>query len=140
MNLKNLRLRMHEIISNNEITFLKDIPDNITINKYGKFCYYKFLELDINNILKFLYELEDNEIYTLIPFITKNNKPDQPYIILSQQILITKNSNSRSIVKYIYNKCMDTLDLYNIDKLEDTTIVFKFKKIEFTSEDNNKFV
>jgi hypothetical protein len=64
----------------------------IDINKFGKFYCYNCSELDGNTVWRFLNELEFNRIYTFIPFISVNSRPDEPYIILSQQILVSSNS------------------------------------------------
>jgi hypothetical protein len=49
----------------------------------------------------FLSELDFKKIYTVIPFISINNRPDQPYIILSQQFLVTDQSNRLLITNMI---------------------------------------
>jgi hypothetical protein len=76
----------------------------------------------------------------LIPFISANNRPDEPYIILSQQILITNNSNSLLISEYINNKIIDTMNLYNINSLENTTLIFKYKSIKINFNEYDKFI
>ena len=91
---KEMNKIMFNIISTKEITYLKDLDKRININKYGKFNYYKIYEFNNSNIWNFFNELEDNKVYTLIPFISANDRPDEPYIILSPQILITNNSNT----------------------------------------------
>lgn len=92
--IEQMKIKMFDLISTKEITYLKDLDRRININKKGKFEYHKFNELNTYNIWIFLYELEENNIYTLIPFISKNDRPDEPYIILSQQFLITNNSKA----------------------------------------------
>jgi hypothetical protein len=138
--LQQLKTKMFDLISVKEITFLKDLDYRITINKNGKFCYYNCLELDSSNISKFLCKLEDNKVYSLIPFISANDKSDEPYIILSQSILITNKSNPLLISRYIYNKCIDTMKLYNIAELKDFNVIFKYKSVEIDFEAKNKFV
>lgn len=136
-----LKTKMFEIISTKQITFLKELDNRITINKFGKFYFHKFLEITSSNIWRFfLYRLDENKVYTLIPFISANNKPDEPYIILSQQILITTKSDPILISKYINNKISDAVDLYNIQNLNDLNIIFKYKQVEISFEENNKFV
>lgn len=95
---------MFDLISTKEITYLKDLYKRIVINKHGKFEYHKFFELNSYNIWIFLYELEANNIYTLIPMLSKHDNPSEPYIILSQQILITDNSKASLISNYISKK------------------------------------
>jgi hypothetical protein len=65
---------------------------------------------------KFLYQLEDDKkIYAIIPLFSKNSTPNEPYIVLSQTFLITKNSNSSLILKLLTDKVDKTCDLYDID-------------------------
>src|ERR1700704_1512004 len=129
-NIQEMNIKMFKIISTKEINYLKDLDKRIHINKYGKFNHYK--------IYNFIYELEEDKVYTLIPFISKNDRPDEPYIILSQQILVTYNSNPVLLTNYINNKISDTINLYNINKLE-VTIIFKFKKLKFNFNEHNSF-
>lgn len=135
-----LKTKMFDLISNKEITYLKDLDTRITINKNGKFCYHKCLEIDSNIIWKFTQKLEENKVYTLIPFISVNNNPDEPYIILSKQILITKKSNSFLISSYISNKISDTMKLYNILNFNGCCIIFKYKEVKVHFEEHNKFI
>jgi hypothetical protein len=121
---------MFESISTNEITLLHNLDKGININKHGKFNYYKFFDLNTISLWKFLYELDRNKVYILIPFISVNDNPDEPYTILSRQILITSNSSSLLLSKYIHNKINDTFDLYNIQDLEKFSVILKYKEIE----------
>lgn len=129
---KQMQTKMFEIISTKEITHLKDLDKRIKLNLYGKFYYWRIYEIKNSKILSFLNELEDNKVYTLIPYISANDKTNEPFIVLSQQILITSNSNSLLINDYINDKIKDTINLYNITELEGV-LIFKYKqvKIEF---------
>jgi hypothetical protein len=100
----------------------------ININKFGKF-YYKNFELGYSEIWRFLYQLDSNKVYTVIPLLSKNNRPDQPYIILSEQILVTNNSRAMLITKFIANKYENVIDLYDIKDLDNLNLVFKYKQI-----------
>lgn len=108
------------------------------MNKYGKFNYYKIYDFNHSKIWNFIYKIEENKVYTLIPFISKNDRPDEPYIILSQQILITYNSNPLLLTNYINNKINDTINLYNINGLE-AVIIFKYKPVEINFNKYNSF-
>jgi len=129
---KEIQTKMFDIISTKEITYLKDLDKIIKLNKYGRFNYWRIYEITNSKIWAFLNELEDNRVYTLIPYISANDRPDEPFIVLSQQILITSNSNSLLLCDYINNKIYNTKNLYNITELEGV-LIFKFKqvKIEF---------
>lgn len=58
-------------------------------------------DIDLNNIKNFISNLDDDKIYTIIPFISFNARYDEPYTVLSQQILVTKQSNPVLIGNYI---------------------------------------
>jgi predicted transcriptional regulator len=134
--------KIFELISTKEITFLKDLDRRISINKTGKF-YYKSnkytVELDTSIVRNFLHSLDTDSIYTLILILSANNTSDQPYIVLSKQILITKYSNTLIIHNYIENKINDAIVLYNIDEIENFNIVFKYKKVDIQFNQFNTF-
>lgn len=127
--IKQMQTKMFDIISTKEITYLKDLDKRIKLNLYGKFNYWRIYEVRNYKICQFLSELEDNKVYTLIPYISANDRTDEPFIVLSQQILITSNSNSLLINEYINNKINNTKYLYNITELEGV-IIFKFKEVK----------
>ena len=60
-------------------------------------------------------------MYTLILFISKNDRPDEPYIVLSQQILITYNSNPLLLTNYINNS------IFRIFKSSFLSFNYRFK-------------
>jgi len=134
--IKEMQTKMFEIISTKEITYLKDLDKRIKLNKYGKFNYWRIYEIRNYKIWSFLNELEDNKVYTLIPYISANDRKDEPIIVLSQQILITSNSNSLLINDYINNKIIETKYLYNITELEGV-LIFKFKEVKINFEEYN---
>ena len=134
-----MKIKMFNFISTKEITYLKDLDKRIKINKYGKFNYYKIYEFNHSKFWNFISELEDNKVYTLIPFISKNDRPNEPYIVLSQQILIIYNTNPMILTKFIDNKIIDTINLYNINKIEDAIIIFKFKSVKIEFNEHNSF-
>jgi hypothetical protein len=137
---------MYQNISTKEITLLKDLDNKIVIIKDGKYlfesnnCSYEtFLELHHNKIHKILNDLDDKKVYILIPFISINNRPDEPIIILSQQILVTNYSNSLLITNYINQKIDKSFALFNIYNLEKFNIVLKYKQVEFKFKEYHKF-
>lgn len=136
---KEMQTKMFEIISTKEITYLKDLDKRIKINKFGRYNYWRIYEIRNYKVWSFLNELEDNKVYILIPYISANDRRDEPFIVLSQQILITSNSNSLLINDYINNKILNTVNLYNITELNGV-LLFKYKsvKIEFHNLKDNK--
>jgi hypothetical protein len=61
--------------------------------------------------------------------MTINNRPNEPYIILSQQILVTRKSSSQLIALYLNRKIQSAINLYHIQQLE-FFITFKYKEVE----------
>lgn len=133
---KEIQTKMFDIISIKEITYLKDLDKRIKLNLYGRFNYWRIYEINNSKIWQFLNELEDNKVYTLIPYISANDKTNEPFIVLSQQILITSNSNSLLINECINNKIIETKNLYNITQLEGV-LIFKYKQVKINFQDKN---
>ena len=142
MNLKEklelIKTKMFDLISVNEITFLKEMDNRININKFGKY-YHKNLDFGYNKIWRFLNGLEDNKIYVLIPLISKNNRPDQPYIVLSQQILVSNNSNATVITEYITSKFDEMVGLYEFNDPTNLQLTFKYKLVDVNFNEHSKF-
>lgn len=139
--LKSVKENMYKYISTKEISLLKDLDNKMIINKQGYYSYYKYFGKEVHtpNIWNFLLKLEEKEIYIIIPFLTANCKPNEPYIILSQQILVSNNSNPYLIANYINDKIILAYDLYNLYGLESCNIIFKYKKIEIKVDINSNF-
>lgn len=76
-----------------KISFLKDINKDIYINKSWKFYYFKIFRIDLDHISNFIYNLKDNEIYIINPIISINCQSTHPHVNLSEQFLITNESN-----------------------------------------------
>jgi hypothetical protein len=57
MNLDQLKSKILEVISKNEITFLKELDSKITIDKRGKFFFFECPELTMSNLSRFLQDL-----------------------------------------------------------------------------------
>jgi hypothetical protein len=131
---KEIQTKMFDIISTKNITYLKDLDKRIKLNLYGKFHYWRIYEIRNYKIWSFLSNLEDNKVYTLIPYISANDRRDEPYIVLSQQILITSNSNINLLTEFITNNINNTKYLYNITELEGV-IIFKYKQVKIDFQD-----
>jgi hypothetical protein len=129
--IQQIKNKMLELISTKSITYLRDLDMKIKINKDGKFYYSKFIEINNSNLREFLCNLEDNSIYTLIILYSKDDRTDEPYIVLTQQILITNNSMPLLIYNLIMNKLDRTIELYDMDLLNlNGKIIFKYKKVK----------
>jgi hypothetical protein len=110
--------KLFELISTKEITYLKDIKKSIDINCYGEFKYYKIFRTQIEDIKIFILNLDDNKIYTVIPLISVNCKIDDPILILSRQILITKFSNPVLIHKLVCDNLAISIEQFGIIDLQ----------------------
>jgi hypothetical protein len=86
----------------------------------------------------FITNLNSNSLYTVIPMISINNNPNEPYMVLSRSILVSKYSSYRMIQYYIYAKYLKSLEDFGIDNLEDYTLVFKYKKVRLDIDQINK--
>ena len=128
--LQHLKNEMYDLITTNNISFLWNLDKRIELNKTGKFSYHIFL-LGTSNIWGFLERLEEDKIYAIIPLLSKNNKSDEPYIVLSQTFLVTRKSNYRLIMEFISNKTNLTYDLYNMDEDNNLYLTFKYKEVKF---------
>jgi hypothetical protein len=92
---------LYKIISSIAITFLKDINEFCKVTFLGKYKYFKTYFFDLQSINEFIQLLEDDTIYVVIPIISKSGKTDDPYLILSKQILVTSYSNPDIVRNYL---------------------------------------
>jgi len=134
--LNSVQLEMEKHISTKKISLLCDLDKKIQIIKEGKFLYWKCQntkyesDLHSTSVYRYLHELEDGKIYTFIPFMTINNKHDEPSVILSQQILVTRNSNSQIIALYLNRKIQSAINSFKMNNLEEFFVTFKYKEID----------
>jgi hypothetical protein len=82
----------------------------------------------MKEIAEFLYYLDNNEMYIVIPLITVSRKMDDPHLILSRQFFVANNSNPIMIQNYLGEQMSKASDQFNMN-LDDYTSFFKFRKI-----------
>lgn len=138
-NILELNQKIFDLISTKNITFLKDVDTKINIIKNGQFKHFKIFNCDLDQVKNFIYNLDSNKIFTLIPFISINAKIDDPLIILSRQILISKNSDPILLYEHIYDRLLLTQEQFEINKLESFYTIFKYKYIEIDFNSYKKF-
>lgn len=131
--------KLFELISTKEITYLKDVKKSIDINCYGEFKHFKIFRTQIEDIKNFLFNLDENKIYTVIPLISVNCRIDDPYLILSRQILVTKFSNPVIIHNLICEKLDISTEQFGIVDLQFFFTLLKYKPIEINFDSYNKF-
>lgn len=127
---------LKENLSVKRIDFLSYIPKEILIDKKGQALYFKMEGLNINYISNFIYNIINNEVILIIPFITINNTIKDPYISLSPQFLLCKNSDPVLIYKYLSEQLNKAYEDYRIDH-EDLTfnLYFKHKRVNLSHKE-----
>lgn len=139
--LQQCRDAIYEKVSTKNITLLKDfeISQELRFNKNGKY-YYNIInrshELNNKHIYRFLEQLVDKKVYVIIPLLSVNNTPEEPYVILSKQILVSNNSNEKLITDYLNERIKLFFDLYFLGEPEQMYVTFKYKEIEFNYKQN----
>jgi hypothetical protein len=104
-------------MSLNKITYLDQILENkilIISDPYTDILYFS----DSLEIHQFLERLENDKVYVLsLEFILSwlTYDEDSPVITLSKPILITRNSNPRTISKFIKERIDLMIDSYFLD-------------------------
>ena len=123
---------IYNIISNKEITLLKNLDHKIDIDKKGKFKYYYINNMDIREIHIFVSRLHDEAIYSIIPFISISALDDDPHIILSKSILLTNYSSTKLVHDYLIEKLEQANLDFGLTNLEGQRfkLIFKYKRIE----------
>lgn len=141
--IQQLKQKMFDAISTKDISFLWNLDKRIDVNKFGKFSYHNFIEFDSGEMVRFLSDLEIGKIYAVIPILSKNVTPDEPFIVLSQTFLITIKSNHRIILEYINQKIFDSEDWYSIERYKtgesDLRVTFKYKEVKFDYKEFSQF-
>jgi hypothetical protein len=133
MNNNNNFKKFIENLCTKQIDFISNIPKEIYIDKRGQALYFKMFGLEINKINNFIYNISDNEVLLIIPFITKTNTIKDPYICLSSQFLLSNNSDPILIYRFLSEQLNKAYEDYMIDhdKLE-YSLYFKHKKVNLT--------
>ena len=68
------------------------------------------------NFSNFINNLDSNSLYYFIPIIKINFDLNNPYIVLSNSILISKFSDYRLIHYYVYNKFNQSINDFKLDR------------------------
>lgn len=135
----NLKQQMFDAISTKDISYLYNLDKRIRINAEGIYNFQTFVELHFYDVRRFFHKLEDDKIYVVIPILSKNNTPDQPFIVLSQQFLITRKSNFLLITRHLSDKIDECCDLYDIDFDNTFKITLKYKEVKLDYNEYKTF-
>jgi hypothetical protein len=133
----NLRFFL-EHISRNNITLLADINKEFFIDQANKSHYYEIYNFEREYFYNFITNLNSNSLYTVIPIISIKNNINEPYMVLSRSILVSKYSDYKLFREYIYSKYLKSLEDFGIDGLEDFNITLKYKKVRLDINQINK--
>ena len=128
-----MNLELLKNTSNNKITFLSDINHYVEINKSGKFKYFINYNFVIKLIKEFIDTLKPFSLYVMIPLISKTGKINDPYIILSKQILITEFSNYITVNEFLAEQLNTFLTDFELREIDNYFLIFKYKKISLTN-------
>lgn len=118
-------------ITKTHISFLSTIDKNLQIDKSKKYYYFNLYSWRLEIITRFISEIKDNDIYLIFPFITTTKRPNDAYLRLSDQFLVTNESNPKLISDYLESQW----NYSGFEFSEDTQawLYFKYKKV-FISE------
>lgn len=120
-------------ICTRNVTFLSDINKEFFINQSNKSNYQEIRTFEMGYFYDFITNLSHNSLYTVIPMIYIKGKPDEPYLVLSKSILVTKYSDYKLIHHYIFERYLKSKDSFEIID-EDFLLVLKYKKVNFDKE------
>ena len=130
---------VYDLISNKDIAFLHELNHKLKINKNGKYKYFKMNNFELEDIKNFLNNLDHKKIYILIPFISFNDRSDEPFTVLSQQILLTRDSIPVLLNNYLDSKINKTFELFNSNLINSYYTIFKYKSVEIDYKSINNF-
>ena len=84
----------------------------------------------MDQIQNFIYNIKDNDVFLIYPFISVSCLHTDPYINLSRQFLVTNKSNPRIIASYLYYQLENAG--YNFEFAHDEFdfyLFLKYKKV-----------
>jgi hypothetical protein len=115
-------------ISTDRITFLSDVSRQINVDKTNFPNYFFSDSIEIKQIEHFLNNLKFDSLYTVNLMISLEGKREDPYIVLSKTILLSKYSNAITINDYILSRYEIAQNQFYFD-LDSYYIIFKYKKV-----------
>jgi hypothetical protein len=134
MNINNLKANF----CTKQIDFISNIPREILIDKRGRAFYFRMFGLDINKISNFIYNIKEDDVLLIRPFMTVSNNIKDPYIHLSPQFLICNNSDPILIYKYLIEQLNIAYDDYKIDHENiKYNLYFKYKIVNLSHKNFN---
>ena len=116
-------------LTRNQITFLRDIPADINVDKTSGWRHYYF-DGSLSELSSFIKLIEDDKIYLLIPFFGSSKSLSNARLRLSEPFLVDNRSNSALIIKFILEQWNSSgFELKQDIRL---SFSFEFKRVWFT--------
>lgn len=91
-------------LTTTKISFLKDIPSNISVDKTSQWRVHYFEGLSIDEMSSFIKSIKDDNIYLLIPLFTNSKSWSNTTLNVSESFLVNNKSNSVLIVNFILDQ------------------------------------
>jgi len=113
-------------INQDRIIFLSSIHRDWAVDKSEKYHYHNLYELNLENITNFLSMIRNEDIMLISPFVTYTKKISDPYLILSEQFLVNKNSKPEIIFDFMFDQWSQS----NFgNEIDNQSLFFYFKLI-----------
>jgi len=112
-------------LTTNQITFLRNIPSLIKVDKTSGWKHHYFDH--IAEISTFIKLIGDDKVYLLIPFINTFESPSKPRLRLSDPFLVINKSNSVLIINFIIDQWESSG--FNNNSGTPITVSFEYKRI-----------
>ncbi len=115
-------------LTTKQITFLRDVPSGIKVDKTSGWRHHYFDGFNIHEISSYIKLIENDKIYLVIPFFSSSKSLSNARLRLSDPFLINNKSNPALIAKFLY-------DQWNSSGFNNTTLLsfsFEFKRVWFT--------
>jgi len=109
-------------LTRNQITFLRDIPADINVDKTSGWRHYYF-DGSLSELSSFIKLINDDKIYLLIPFFSNSKSLSNARLRISEPFLVNNKSNSALIIKFI----LDQWNSSGFELKQDTQIQFSFE-------------
>jgi len=102
--------------SKTEISFLNDVPSDITVDMTSGWRFHFFHEVSIYNIATFIKTIPDDKIYLIIPLLSGSKSISKATLNLSDPFLINNRSDCNLILKFIIDQWDNSGFTVKLDK------------------------
>jgi len=94
---------MNMNLTRNNISFLRDIPADINVDKTSGWRHHYF-DGSLSELSSFIKLIDDDKIYLIIPFFGSSNSISKPRLRLSDPFLVNNRSNPELIIKFVLDQ------------------------------------